>query len=168
MLLIQTLPRTLLGVPISLAAAATPNVIFAMADDLGWGDIQYNNGNARTPNLDEMAQSPNTILLQRYYSGGPVCSPTRGTLLTGRNHDRYCVWTANAGGYSPDFAKPETMPLPLSEITVAEVMRGLKLVRGPNLVAKIGPARLVRCRISIEFIASYQVLHASGVRPCTL
>ncbi|XP_065903953.1 N-acetylgalactosamine-6-sulfatase-like [Dysidea avara] len=94
-----------------------------MADDLGWGDVQYNNGKAATPNLNEMAHSPNTILLQRYYSGGPVCSPTRGTVLTGRNHNRYCVWTANAGGYTPDFAKPETMPLPLSEITTAEVMR---------------------------------------------
>ena len=113
---------TLLGVPASLATPS-PNVIFAMADDLGWGDVQYNNGNARTPNLNEMAQSRNTILLQRYYSGGPVCSPTRGTVLTGRNHNRYCVWTANAGNNKPDFAKPETMPLPLSEITVAEVMR---------------------------------------------
>ena len=101
-----------------------PNIIFAMADDLGWGDVQYNNGNARTPNLDEMAQSPNTILLQRYYSGGPVCSPTRGTVLTGRNHNRYCVWRANVGLKRPDFNMTQTMPLPLSEITVAEVMQG--------------------------------------------
>ena len=100
----------------------TPNVIFAMADDLGWGDIQYNNGNARTPNLNEMAQSPSTVLLQRYYSGGPVCSPTRGTVLTGRNHNRYCVWNPNTGGRG-DFTKPQKMPLPLSEITVAKVMR---------------------------------------------
>ena len=44
-------------------------------------------------------------------------------VLTGRNHNRYCVWTANAGNDSPDFAKAEGMPLPLSEISVAEVMR---------------------------------------------
>ena len=113
---------TLLGVPMSLATS-TPNVIFAMADDLGWGDVQYNNGNARTPNLNEMAQSPSTVLLQRYYSGGPVCSPTRGTVLTGRNHNRYCVWNANVGYNTADFVIPERMPLPLSEITVAEVMR---------------------------------------------
>ena len=100
-----------------------PNVIFAMADDLGWGDVQYNNGKAATPNLNEMAHSPNTILLQRYYSGGPVCSPTRGTVLTGRNHNRYCVWDANGGRGTADFVIPETMPLPLSEITVAEVMK---------------------------------------------
>ena len=103
--------------------AKMPNVIFAMADDLGWGDIGYNGGKARTPNLDNMARSPNTILLQRYYSGSPVCSPTRGTVLTGRNHNRYCVWTVNMGSNQPDFTVPQTMPLPLSEITVAEVMR---------------------------------------------
>ena len=115
------------GLPQSIPKSATkltekPNVIFAMADDLGWGDVQYNNGNARTPNLDEMAQSPNTILLQRYYSGGPVCSPTRGTVLTGRNHNRYCVWNANKASKG-DFSKGQRMALPLSEITVAEVMR---------------------------------------------
>ena len=100
-----------------------PNVIYALADDLGWGDVEYNNGNAHTPNLNEMARSPNTVLLQRYYSGAPICSPTRGTMLTGRNHNRYCLWTANVGFNSPDFTKPQPMPLPLSEITVAEVMR---------------------------------------------
>ena len=100
-----------------------PNVIYALADDLGWGDVEYNNGNAHTPNLNEMARSPNSILLQRYYSGAPICSPTRGTVLTGRNHNRYCLWTANSGFNSPDFTKPQPMPLPLSEITVAEAMR---------------------------------------------
>ena len=122
----EVLIVTLLSILIYSVVASSgtaPNVIFAMADDLGWGDVQYNNGNARTPNLNEMAQSPNTILLQRYYSGGPVCSPTRGTVLTGRNHNRYCVWTANIGNDEPDFKRPEKMPLPLSEITVAEVMR---------------------------------------------
>ena len=103
--------------------ARMPNVIFAMADDLGWGDVGYNGGKAHTPNLNKMAQSPNTILLQRYYSGSPVCSPTRGTVLTGRNHNRYCVWTANTGSDHPDFTVPQRMALPLSEITVAEVMR---------------------------------------------
>ena len=103
--------------------ATMPNIIFAMANDLGWGDVGYNGGKALTPNLNEMARSPNTILLQRYYSGSPVCSPTRGTVLTGRNHNRYCVWSANTGNNEPDFTIPQRRSLPLSEITVAEVMR---------------------------------------------
>jgi len=100
-----------------------PNIVFAMADDLGWGDVQYNNGNPRTPYINQMAKSPNSILLQRHYSGAPVCSPTRGTVLTGRNHNRYCLWAANGGLHENDFEKPENMPLPLSEISVAQVLR---------------------------------------------
>ncbi len=100
---------------------ALPNIIYAMADDLGYGDVGYNGGRAFTPNLDAMASGPHTIHLTRYYSGGPVCSPTRGTVLTGRNHNRYCIWTANSGG-SDD--APATMPLPTSEITVAEILKG--------------------------------------------
>lgn len=100
-----------------------PNIIFTMADDLGYGDVGYNGGNASTPNLDAMASGPNTLHLTRYYSGGPVCSPTRGTVLTGRNHNRYCVWSANTGSNQDDFVRPETMPLPTSEVTVAEILK---------------------------------------------
>ena len=120
--LLSDIPKSSSKTPTS-KPSRKPNVIFAMADDLGWGDVQYNNGNASTPNLNEMARSPNAMLLQRYYSGGPICSPTRGTVLTGRNHNRYCLWTANTGFNKPDFTKPQPMPLPLSEITVAELMR---------------------------------------------
>ena len=107
----------------SKGTTRTPNIIFAMADDLGWGDVQYNHGNARTPNLNKMAYSPNTILLQRHYSGSPVCSPTRGTVLTGRNHNRYCIWDANVGRGTGDFVRPEKMALPLSEVTIGKVMQ---------------------------------------------
>ena len=100
-----------------------PNIIFAMADDLGWGDVQYNGGNAFTPNLDRMAESPNTIRMDRCYSGGPRCSPTRGTVLTGRNHNRYCIWSTTSGNNQPDFIRGEPYALPLTEITVAEVLR---------------------------------------------
>jgi len=86
-------PRLIYFLALSMGASASaPNVIFAMADDLGWGDVEYNGGRASTPNLNEMARSNNAILLQRHYSGSPVCSPTRATVLTGRNHNRYCVW----------------------------------------------------------------------------
>ena len=100
-----------------------PNVVFMMADDLGYGDVEYNGGKATTPQLNAMSRSPNSIKLNRYYSGGPVCSPTRGTIMTGRNHNRYCVWTANAcGDKCTDFEVPETKPLPLTEKTIAELL----------------------------------------------
>ena len=113
----------LLLLTLSSGVSKPPNFVFLMADDLGYGDVQYNGGNASTPNLDSLAAGPNSLRLTRYYSGGPVCSPTRGTLLTGRNHNRYCVWTANAGNTCPDFACPEGMPLPSSEVTVGEILR---------------------------------------------
>ena len=102
-----------------------PNIIFVLIDDLGYGDVKYNGGLAHTPNLDAMAKGPNSIKLTRHYSGGPTCSPTRGTVLTGRNHNRYCIWGVNKpkDGNKNDFAEPQMMPLPPSEVTVAEVLK---------------------------------------------
>ena len=74
-----------------------------------------------------MASGPHSINFTRFYSGSPVCSPTRGTLLTGRNHNRYCIWRANTAGKSctntSDFNCPARFPLPTSEITVAEILK---------------------------------------------
>ena len=100
-----------------------PNIVFMMADDLGYGDLHYTGGQAETPVLDAMAAGRNSIQLTRYYAGAPVCSPTRGTVLTGRNHNRYCIWTANSGMGSADFQIPSPMPLPPSEVTVAEILK---------------------------------------------
>ena len=105
------------------SSESLPNIVFMMADDLGYGDVGYNGGNAETPHLDAMAAGPNTVHLTRYYSGSPVCSPTRGTVLTGRNHNRYCVWSANGGKGTADFVIPETMPLPPTEITVTKILK---------------------------------------------
>ena len=73
-----------------------PNFILCMADDLGWGDTGFN-GHPKivTPHLDAMAGSG--VTLSRYYAGAPVCSPTRGSCLTGRNPFRYGIPTANTG-----------------------------------------------------------------------
>ena len=106
------------------AKVTRPNIVFMMADDLGYGDVHYNGGRARTPHLDDMAKGAHSVLLQRYYSAAPVCSPTRGSVLTGRNPNRYCVWTANAANNNcGDFQCPHHMPLPTSELTVAEILR---------------------------------------------
>ena len=74
-----------------------------------------------------MAQGQHSVLFNQFYSGAPVCSPTRGTLLTGRNHNRYCVWMANTAGKGcrpqDDFKCPAQNPLPLSEVTVAEILK---------------------------------------------
>jgi len=74
---------------------ATPNVILLMCDDLGWGDVGYNGSKILTPHLDEMAKS--SLKLDRFYAAAPVCSPTRGSVVTGRYPTRYGIPTANSG-----------------------------------------------------------------------
>ena len=75
----------LLGFPTLLASK--PNIVLVMADDMGWGQTGYYKHPAlRTPHLDAMAAGG--LRFDRFYAGGPVCSPTRATVLTGRTHDR--------------------------------------------------------------------------------
>jgi len=59
-----------------------PNIVFILADDLGYGDVSaYGQAKFRTPNIDRMAQQGR--LFTQGYAGAPVCSPSRGALLTG-------------------------------------------------------------------------------------
>lgn len=72
--------------------AAKPNIIFVMADDMGWGQTGYRGHPIlKTPNLDAMAE--NGLRFERFYAGCPVCSPTRASVLTGRSNDRTGVLT---------------------------------------------------------------------------
>ena len=69
-----------------------PNIVLVMADDQGWGQVGYNGHPLlKTPNLDAMAESG--IRFNRFYAAGPVCSPTRASVLTGRTHNRTGVPT---------------------------------------------------------------------------
>lgn len=91
-------------------ASDIPNVILCMADDQGWGDTGYNgHPYLKTPHLDAMSEAG--LRFDRFYSGAPVCSPTRGSALTGRHPYRYGVPTANAGHMRDQ------------EVTLAEFLR---------------------------------------------
>jgi arylsulfatase A-like enzyme len=88
----------------------SPNVILCMTDDQGWGDTGYNGHPVlRTPHLDQMANDG--IRFERFYSGAPVCSPTRGSCMTGRHPSRYGIAFANVGHMKKD------------EITLAEALK---------------------------------------------
>jgi len=81
-----------------------------MADDMGWGDPGFNgNSVIQTPSLDAMAKAG--MRFTRFYSGAPVCSPTRGSCLTGRHPYRYGIFSANAGHMLKE------------EITLAEALK---------------------------------------------
>eukprot|EP00035_Acanthoeca_spectabilis_P022118 m.442104 g.442104 ORF g.442104 m.442104 type:complete len:647 (-) comp18751_c0_seq1:78-2018(-) len=71
--------------------STAPSFLFLLGDDIGWADFSYNNGTAASPRIKEWTQTPGTITMQDFHSGGTVCSPTRATILTGRNHFRDCV-----------------------------------------------------------------------------
>src|SRR3954467_11862628 len=60
-----------------------PNVLYIMADDLGWGDLScYGRPDYRTPNLDHLASEGTRF--NHAYSASPVCTPTRCAFVTGR------------------------------------------------------------------------------------
>lgn len=81
------LAATLAPCPASPATSPRPNIVLVMADDQGWGQVGYNgHPKLKTPNLDAMAA--NGIRFNRFYAAGPVCSPTRASVLTGRTHNR--------------------------------------------------------------------------------
>ena len=87
-----------------------PNVILCMSDDQGWGDTGYNGHPfLKTPHLDKMASEG--IRFSRWYAGAPVCSPTRGSAITGRHPYRYGIPGANSGHMLPE------------EITLAEALK---------------------------------------------
>lgn len=86
-----------------------PDIILVMADDMGWGQTSYyGHPVLQTPNLDAMAAAG--LRFDRFYAGAPNCSPTRATVMTGRNNDRVGVFDHG-------------FPLRLQERTIAQALR---------------------------------------------
>ena len=98
----KTVNRIAIGLLFSMATAMVchgaehPNIILMMADDLGYGDTGFN-GNEDHQDATSRSDGKDGVKLTHFYAGGPVCSPTRGTFLTGRHYYRYGIWSANVG-----------------------------------------------------------------------
>ncbi len=71
-------------------AGAPPNLVFIIADDLGWADVEFHGGNTPTPNLNRLIAEG--VELRQHYVA-PVCSPTRAGFLTGRYWSRFGITT---------------------------------------------------------------------------
>lgn len=84
-----------LAVLSGLAQAAEPNVVFILADDLGWSDTTLYGTTRfyRTPNIERLAKRGTTFT--RAYSASPLCSPTRSAILTGLSPARTGITTPN-------------------------------------------------------------------------
>ncbi len=93
-----------------------PNIILLMGDDHGWEETGYNgHPDLKTPVLNEMAASG--LRLDRFYSAHPSCSPTRGSVLTGRHPNRF-------GTFYPGYSmRPE-------EITIGHLLGKVGYLRG--------------------------------------
>lgn len=108
--------RTAAGAIASAALAPAqrrpPNVLFILADDMGWGDLScYGNPRIKTPNLDKLAEEG--TLFTQFYVNGSVCSPTRSAFMTGmfparnRMHGHLATEELNRQRNMPNFLDPQ-------------------------------------------------------------
>ncbi|MEW4489576.1 sulfatase-like hydrolase/transferase [Thalassoglobus sp. JC818] len=125
---LQTCLLILLGntcVAAETASSPATNFVVIMADDLGYADVScFGATSYETPHLDRMAAEG--MMLTDFHSNGPVCSPTRAALLTGRYQQR-------AGMEEVVFADPKQNRhhgLQTSETTFAEVLKKLGYTTG--------------------------------------
>ncbi len=106
-----------------------PNMIFVLADDLGYGDLGcYGQTKIKTPRLDQMAKEG--MRFTQFYAGNTVCAPSRSVLMTGQ-HMGHTHVRGNAGG-----SDMERQTLRDEDVTVAEVLRTAGYTSG--LVGKWG------------------------------
>jgi len=99
------------------AAERLPNIIFIMADDLGYGDLGcYGQQRIQTPHIDRLAREG--MRFTDFYAGSTVCAPSRCVLMTG-----YHTGRAFIRGNGKDNLRP-------SDVTVAEVLKGAGYATG--------------------------------------
>ncbi len=88
-----------------------PNIIFIIADDLGWGDLGcYGQKQIKTPNLDELAKEG--MRFRSFYAGSTVCAPSRAALMTGV----HC-------GHNTIRGNVQGLALGTNDVTIAQVLR---------------------------------------------
>ncbi|MFK7961452.1 MAG: arylsulfatase [Phycisphaerales bacterium] len=106
-----------------------PNIIFIMADDLGWGELgSYGQAWIRTPAIDRIAREG--MQFSQHYAGAPVCAPSRCVLLTGRRSTHaYVRDNKENGGWGPD--EPEgQLALPAGTPTIARSLQAAGYATG--------------------------------------
>jgi arylsulfatase A-like enzyme len=97
------------------ARAEIPNVIFIVADDLGYGDLGcYGQKKIKTPHLDKLAAEG--VRFTNFYAGSTVCAPSRGSLMTGK-HTGHATIRGNKGKL------PTEVPLGADEIALPQIFK---------------------------------------------
>lgn len=113
---------------LSSSIASPPNIVFILADDMGWADLGcYGADLHETPRIDQLASE--SVRFTNAYAMS-VCSPTRTTLMTGKHaaRVRFTIWAEGAEGGGPKNRKlrdaASIWDLPHEETTIAEHLRG--------------------------------------------
>jgi uncharacterized sulfatase len=102
--------------PLPAAEGRPPNIVFILADDLGYGDLGcYGQKRIKTPQIDRLAQEG--MRFTDFYAGATVCAPSRCVLMTGY-HLGHCWVRGNAGQQNR-----EIQCLRDQDVTVAEVLQ---------------------------------------------
>ena len=162
----------------SAHAEKKPNILFIMADDLGWMDLAcQGNKLVETPNLDRLAKQG--MRFTSAYAAAPACSPTRCAVLTGQAPARIGLTTHLPGMYFPKDNRPQPAKLAkqlgTEYVTIAERLREAgyanaflgkwhiapSVARGGRVAKELSPTgqgfhvNIVNCKLifAIEFIA---------------
>jgi arylsulfatase A-like enzyme len=108
---------------LSLSAQQKPNIVYILADDLGYGDLScYGQKHFQTPNIDRLANQG--MLFTQHYSGCPVCAPSRSSLMTGLTTGH----TPIRGNKS--WKDEGQYPIPAQSFTIAEMLKTAGYVTG--------------------------------------
>ncbi len=109
-----------------VAYAARPNIVFILADDLGYGDLScYGQQKFKTPNIDRLAAEG--MKFTAHYSGNNVCAPARCVLMSGK-HPGHAYIRDNRGGLGPEGEGQE--PVPAGELKLPLTLKKLGYTLG--------------------------------------
>ena len=120
------LPLASLG---SAAASRKPNVVFILADDLGYGDFScYGSTTIKTPNIDRIGSQG--IKFSQFYANAPECTPTRSALMSGQYQQRFgglecAIGIGDVGRYDEAIwlQKRGELGLPPSAVTMPRILK---------------------------------------------
>lgn len=119
-------------------AAAPPNVVFILADDLGWGELGcYGQQKIPTPHIDRLAAQG--MRFTQHYSGAPVCAPSRCVLMTGKHLGHAEVrGNQQARVHFPEFTEGQ-YPLSEQALTLAQLFQKAGYATGAMGKWGLGP-----------------------------
>ena len=118
-------------------AANPPNIVFILADDLGYGELGcYGQEKIKTPNLDRLASQGVRFL--QHYTGAPVCAPARCVLMTGQHLGHAEIRGNRDSGNGRIF--PGQFPITKEVVTIAEVLKDAGYTNGAFGKWGLGPS----------------------------